>query len=469
MLQPVMADVAITPLLTVGETLPNGYRFSAIPDGIALAKRNGHRVDAYVNHETSRVPFPITGDPATTLNDFDNSQLSQLTIDLKSTTVLEGRDAIPSSANYQRFCSNYYVSHEQGFNRPMVLTGEEATDSVNRTGDAYPAGPEAEQAGVSVAYDVKSGDYRTIYGMGRLNHENEVALSGYDGIAVLTGDDTFSAPSSQLYMYTARNASQLWADDGQLWALVSDDAAVNDYGDLAAGDSVSGHFIPVPDDVAKGPQTPLETWSNDNNVFQFIRVEDIATDKTSPNVVYFADTGEPRAVPDPSTGRLRRAPSGTEGEYMNGRIFRMELDPVDPSVVLSLSVLVDADAGGYGNPGVLHQPDNVETTPNGVLIQEDPGSHNGGTGFSNARVWWFDFANESMTVVAEVDQSADPTAKPGNWESTGIVDASASFGPGSFLVNVQAHSIITETLQEADWLDKREGGQMLLMTIPGTS
>ena len=154
---------------------------------------------------------------------------------------------------------------------------------------------------------------------------------------------------------------------------------------------------------------------------------------------------------------------------MNGRIFRMELDPVDPSVVLSLSVLVDADAGGYGNPGVLHQPDNVETTPNGVLIQEDPGSHNGGTGFSNARVWWFDFATESMTVVAEVDQSADPTAKPGNWESTGIVDASASFGPGSFLVNVQAHSIITETLQEADWLDKREGGQMLLMTIPGTS
>ena len=42
-----------------------------------------------------------------------------------------------------------------------------------------------------------------------------------------------------------------------------------------------------------------------------------------PQFVYFADTGEPRAIADPATGRLQRGPSGTMGPYPNGRIFRM--------------------------------------------------------------------------------------------------------------------------------------------------
>jgi hypothetical protein len=54
----------------------------------------------------------------------------------------------------------------------------------------------------------------------------------------------------------------------------------------------------------------LEHWShNIARAFQFIRVEDIAYDRNTPNVVYFADTGEPRAIPD-GAGRLRRGPSG---------------------------------------------------------------------------------------------------------------------------------------------------------------
>ena len=83
--------------------------------------------------------------------------------------------------------------------------------------------------------------------------------------------------------------------------------AFNDYGDLALGDDISGHFILVPRAVAIGDQTALETWSNANNVFQFIRIEDIAYDRNDSHVVYMADTGEPRAVPDATTGRLRRA------------------------------------------------------------------------------------------------------------------------------------------------------------------
>ena len=39
MLTAVMAGVQVTPLLTVGDVLPSGFRFEAIPDGIALRTR----------------------------------------------------------------------------------------------------------------------------------------------------------------------------------------------------------------------------------------------------------------------------------------------------------------------------------------------------------------------------------------------------------------------------------------------
>ena len=491
MLTGTASGAEVRPLLTVGDTLPDGYRFEAIPDGIAIDKQRGKRVDVYVNHETSLVPFPYVAAAPTTANslsDFDNAQVSKLTLSTRSAAVLDGSFAIPSSANYQRFCSNFLATKEQGFNRRILFTNEEATDIVYRTGTAWPVAPapgangsNPEQAGVVVAYDLKTETYRSIYGMGRHNHENAVPIPGYKGVAILSGDDTFSAPSSQMYLYTARDARSVLDDEGALWAFKSDDANVNDYGDLSGSDSVSGSFIPVPRDVAVSDQTALENWSNANNVFQFIRIEDIAYDRKKSNVVYFADTGEPRAVADPATGRLRRGPAGTLGDFPNGRLFKMVLDKHDPTVVDELSILIDADLGGYNNVNVIHQPDNVETTRNSLLIQEDPGSHNNGSSSafpdaSNARIWRYDLKSGSLSVIAEVVQSADPNAPKGTWESSGIVDASEVFGKGAFLVDVQAHSLFVDTADGPDFVNpppgpdflfKREGGQLLLLRVPG--
>jgi hypothetical protein len=457
MLNPLLAGVDIKPLITVGETIGD-YRFEAIPDGIAIDPRGHTTFDVYVNHETSTVPFPAT------LVDFDNAQLSHLVMKRGSGRILSGEFAIDSSNNYQRFCSNFFAGPAEGWDHPLVMTNEETSDFVNRTGTAWPAGPGAEQAGLAVAYDPATGQHRSIYGLGRMNHENSVAIPGYGEAVLVTGDDTFAAPSSQLYMYTAANASGVWNDTGHLWAFVSDDAAVNDYGDLSLGDDVSGQFIAVPDAIADGDQTALETWSNANNVFQFIRIEDLAYDRNDHNVVYFADTGEPRAIANPATGRLQRGPSGTTGPYPNGRIFRMVLDNEDPTVVDSLSILVDADAGGYGNVGALHQPDNLETTANSLLITEDPGGHNRFAGATNARLWRYDLATGEMTAVAVV---SDPTA---DWESSGVVDASQYFGDGAFLINVQAHTVFVDTAplpSNPSITQKREGGQLLLIRIDG--
>ncbi|HEY8168811.1 MAG TPA: hypothetical protein VIF84_08850, partial [Candidatus Limnocylindrales bacterium] len=390
---------------------------------------------------------------------------------------------------------------EAGFERPLLLTNEEATDFVLRQEASWPAPttePPAEQAGMVVALDLMSGAYRSIRGMGRHNHENAVALPGYDQAVVLSGDDTFNAPSSQLYMYLAPNGDAVWNDTGHLFAFVPTDATQNDYGDITLGESISGTFEPIDDAVADGGQTGLENASNAMNAFQFIRVEDIAYDRDHPNIVYFADTGEPRAIATATSGtRLGRGPGatqtspGTRGDFMNGRIWRMVLDAEHPTVVTSLSILPNSnfDLGGYNNAGIVHQPDNIESTLDGLLVQEDPGAHNSGNpnptaygfaGATNARIWWYDFDTEAWSVVAEVDQSHDaPAAFKGTFESSGIVDASWAFGPGAYLVTVQAHGVavtppgltppasdppITEGGQT--YRKRLEDGQLLLLRIP---
>jgi hypothetical protein len=298
---------------------------------------------------------------------------------------------------------------------------------------------------------------------------------------VLSGDDTFSPPSSQLYLYTAKDADEVWDDEGTLYAFVSDAPTVNDYGDLTVSGAVSGKFIEVPEGIAKGPQGPLETWSNDNNVFQFIRLEDIAYDRKNPRIVYIADTGEPRALPgDP---RLVRGPAGSMGPYPNGRIFKLVLDRKDPLKVQSLSILIDGDAFPPGSLDSIHQPDNLETTSRALLIQEDPGSHNQfappfGPGNTTARIWKYDLKTGALDVVARVNQDADPNARLGSWESSGIVDARDTLGKNWFFVDVQAPSLtVDREVLVPDGPDpddlpeevrEREGGQLLAIKIPGT-
>ena len=170
--------------------------------------------------------------------------------------------------------------------------------------------------------------------MGRHNHENSVAIPGYGKPVVLSGDDTFTSgpllgvaatpdvpAQSQLYSYIAKNTNDVLKDRGDLWAFVSDTPGVKDYYDvppgrrcrsrvtssrsranIATGLNPDGSEIqaedmgypeppsngswqpeprhqPAPVPGVDGPQWVLQHWSDLNNVFQFVRVEDIAYDK----------------------------------------------------------------------------------------------------------------------------------------------------------------------------------------------
>lgn len=457
----------VTPIIDSGDTL-GGFLFEGLPDGIGLAPGpETGTVDVYVAHEQTHVPFFGVAD-------FQDASVSRLTLDTTTGAVLDASVALPPDAGYLRFCSASMAGPTEGFSRFTFFVNEETDDVVPvPEGAPYGADPSLapnRQAGYTVALDVATGAFTQIEGMGRLNHENTVVIpGGWNQYALLTTDDTFNAPSAQLYLYLAENESHIWQDKGSLWAFQvtwADGGPVdpadafngaNDYLDLQPGDDWQGKFIRVPKEIARGqtadaPQDALEQWSNDNNVFQFIRLEDLAYDKNSPRTVYIADTGRSRIVPDPATGRMQRGPGGTVGQADNGRIFKLVFNRYNPRRVDSFSVFADADAPGTPEFVAMQNPDNIGTSVSSLMVQEDS---------DNARIWQHDFVTGTWSVVATVN---DPDG-----ESSGIVDASEWFGAGSWLLDIQGHGVnVNEELQPDGTLLKRESGQLLWMLIPGS-
>lgn len=465
------AGSSLLPLINSGETIGD-FRFEGIPDGVGLMPgRHPGTVDIFVAHEQTTIPFFGSAD-------FQAASVSQLTVHIASGEIVEVGVPIGPEQGYLRFCSAFMAGPAEGFRNYTFFVGEEANDVVDvAAGADYGADPSLDpqrQAGYQVALRAESGEFRTLPGFGRLNHENTIAVPGYGNRKVLlTTDDTFTGPSAQLYMYAAGSESAVWNDRGRLLAFQvtgSDQTGrvdpgdpfngANDYLDLQPGEVMRGRFIPVPIDIAKGltdeaPQDALENWSNDNNVFQFIRLEDLAYDRNNPHRIYIADTGRSRVVPDDTTGRMVRGPSGTVGLADNGRIFVMELNHRNPRLVDSFFVLADGDAPDSSAFVPFESPDNLDTSPASLMVQEDA---------DEAQIWRLDLASGQWTSVATVN---DPDG-----ESSGITWAARWFGDGAWVLTVQAHGTnVAEEVVEIDGeevLLKREDGQLLVMTLPGT-
>ena len=463
---------ALLPIISVGDHV-GGYTYEGIPDGIGAMPGTGGNTEVFVNHEQSRVPFGGFAD-------FDWASVSHLTL-APSGGVLAGSEPLPDSAGFQRFCSATMAGPNEGLSSYVYLTGEEAPERVAVPAGA-PYGPDPayapandRQSGFAAVLDPVTGDFTQVAGMGRHNHENAMVLpGGWDQIAILSGDDTFTppAPASQLYLYLANDEGEIWADEGTLWAFQATErngtkvkAAdplndANDYSDIALGDHFRGRFIRVPEKVAKGltaaePQTALENWSNAHNVFQFIRIEDSAYD---PNVgpgenpvMFFTDTGNGNVVESSTTGQLVAG----AGPFNRGRVFRMEFSPDNPKKVVDLSILLDGNFSPNPFAGnALRSPDNLGTSgqqPDGAGRHLQPG-------LSGPPL-----RPRDRCVVG---------GRPVNdqtWESSGIVDASEFYGPGTWLLNVQAHNVNVEGPTLIDGVNfKTEGGQLLLLTLPGS-
>ena len=539
----------VIPLINSGQMF-DGETFEGIPDGIGLVPVSGRRadrteqggprgpkyVDIYVNFEQSHVPFQ-------NLADFEDSSVQRARLNLETKQIVELEEVLPASAGFIRFCSAFVVGPQHGFDHYTLLLNEESNDQLlipsgapYETDPSLPANatfPARRQGGLTVYLDTRNGKFDALEGHGRHNHENTVVVpGGWAGqIVDLSGDDTFTTTSSasrpnlsQLYLHSTLDAETFLAGQGTLFgfrvtgteegplANPATDTAHNDFFDIEVGDAWTGEFTPIDEDVAHGdtgdlPQDALEDQSNARNVFQFIRVEDIAYDPDDPRTVYFTDTGNTRLFQDASTGRLWRLGSGdarlAQSRNSNGRLFKLVLNAANPLVVDEFSIVADggapaltlpAAAGGGTLPAIpppdghpaWRAPDNLDVGHSSIMVQEDA---------SNAKVWRSSLPAGPFTWahVATVDQDHNP-ATSDNGESSGIIDASAWLGAGWWVLDVQGHPRVpgptdpplgASDFQEFDptirtWTEppgpplnstyqtRREFGQLLLMYIPNS-
>ena len=144
--------------------------------------------------------------------------------------------------------------------------------------------------------------------------------------------------------------------------------------DIAKGETLSGHFVTIPHaDRYTGLQ--LNERAEALGSFNFVRIEDAATDPGNPGVVYFSDTG------------------ANKSETKHGRLYRMTFDPANPRNA-TLEVVLDGDAGDD-----IVNPDNLGIDPHVLLIQEDRNDTSSGYN----RVLMYDLTTRVLSPIARLD------------------------------------------------------------------
>jgi hypothetical protein len=169
-------------------------------------------------------------------------------------------------------------------------------------------------------------------------------------------------------------------------------------------------------------------------------------------------------VAQQTPGRVYFTDTGKIGDVtLTGRIYRLDIDPSDPTKA-SLTFVLDSVTHGFANP------DNLDTSAQSLVFQEDResafrGIHN--------RVLVYDFRTGTLRVVARVDPT--PPLPPGQWESSGIINAQTLLGNDWWLLDVQAHSQSERQpgptapgAQPAPNTATGEDGQLLAVYIPNS-
>ena len=153
--------------------------------------------------------------------DFQDSSVSRVTVTTGATKQVIGLDvALSPDLGFIRFCSAFMAGPAEGFSDYTFFVNEESNDIIDVVpGAPYGADPAIapyRQAGYSVALNADVDDDVTVLSrMGRHNHENTVVVpGGWKWTASLSGDDTFTAPSSQLYLHTANDPEQVLVGQG---------------------------------------------------------------------------------------------------------------------------------------------------------------------------------------------------------------------------------------------------------------
>jgi hypothetical protein len=443
----------LKPIITVGDPLPGQQSnpdreqrvWAPIPDGLGAFASEGGLV-VFANHELTSTGVDER---------FKYARVSRLVLDPQSLGVVRGQyeiDGKTPGALFQRLCSATWVGADQGFGG-WFFTGEEST-----SGDA--SNP-SSGSGEGIQLAVNGNEVRRLPWLGRLAHENYIAVPGFGTRSVLFGTDDTSpdasgALQSELYMYVAGNSGGVFSGNGKLYVFASNQAA--NVGQLHVGDPITGRFIEIPH-----PETysasELQTKVNALGAFKFVRLEDLDYARGG-NVgprpaIYFVDTGNAGGLCGGATCDLA------------GSIYRLKLNPNDPTTQARLVLLARSNGASSG----WASPDNIALSTNSLMVQEDPAY----SGFTRSpRIYNFKLQSDgslgaAKVVVRLLNTPACNEPSGTCWESSGIIDASDWLGAGTWLFDVQAHSLPFSFKNGANTVNvSAEGGQLLYLKLAGS-
>ena len=462
-----VSGARVVPILTTGDILPgSNLPWAPAPDGLG-AYRDGSGITVFAAHEISASGITSSnGGPS-----FLFARVSRLQIDPSSLKVLNGEYAEDGSGGYSAFCSATWVDEREGLPTGFFLTGEES-------------GPSA-RGSIALAVS-RQGQKTELPHLGAMSHENVVPIPGYDKVVVLITDD--SNGQSELYLYVATSERAFLSGDqseGRLYVFRTDarSAAGNPIhaGNLQVGDSIRGSFVAI-DDPADLGAAPADRYARLQRkvdalgAMPFVRIEDADYVRgrrraRGEPTAYFVDTGNEATTGRPQVGAHCGGPCDPYGS-----LYRIELSDNDPTEWAELTLV----ARSAGPKSGWSSPDNIALSRKSIMIMEDPANTqwdgSRAPGIWNASL----YPRGRVGAFQEVAQVTQETLIPGAggkcvdsaglcWESSGIISTDDLVGPGTWLFDVQAHTLpfVVGTGPGAKQYS-RGSGQLLYLRVPGS-
>lgn len=462
MARAILPQARVKPIISVGDPIPGATDadpeqrvWAPIPDGLG-AVQSADGLVLFANHEISG--SGVGGR-------FRNARVSRLVLDPATLSVMSGFYAItgqrisgpPVGPLVQRLCAATFNGTAEGFIPGWFFTGEESVT--------------ATSGGMQLAVSNDGSETRELSWLGRFAHENYISVPGFGNKLVLLGTDDNNG-ASELYMYVANSATDVLSGAGKLYAFASDQPLHS--GNLTPGQTVAGQFLEIANPTALPADLQAQVDNlGDHGAMPFVRLEDIeysqSPDERGP-AVYFVDTGN-----DLTGGRtagkvnVQCSPAPCD---RHGSIYRMELDAANPTAGVRLTLLARSRGVAAGD---WASPDNIEVSRKSLMLQEDPAY----AGFNRAeRIWNFKLKQggrlgevravvelENQKFTGNICSDAAGTC----WESSGIIDASEWLGEGTWLFDVQAHTLPFTYQDGATTVTVgSEGGQLLYLRLPGS-
>ena len=414
-LVPMVPGAVVDPILSTGDTI-GGYQMTGIPDGLGAFKVGGDTLQLMMNHELGR-SFPAVPPGV-------DARISKVTINRKTHGVLAATYLFNGQEQFERFCSS---TLEEINGTPYYFTGEEA----------IPVGHD----GSSVVMNAQTGSWTETPQFGHFEHENVVPVTGFKKFMLVSTEDNFRVGvPSYLFAYIADSWEDAVSGDpahGSLYVWRALNPANTAFG-MSKGDTIPGEFVPV-SQAENANDVTLKAAATAKGAFRFARLEDTAVAFQQSGRLYFSDTG--------------KAGEAT----VNGRVYRLDIDPSDPTHA-SVTLVLDSTVDDMANP------DNLGTSPQSLMVQEDRENPNR---VQFSRILRYDFNDGSLTPVARVNTLV---GLPGQWESSGIIWAGNLLGGGWWLTDVQAHTLTAP--QPGPTLTPNssvgEDGQLDALFVPGS-